>query len=722
MKNLFTVLFLIFGLFGFSQIPQQINYQGIARDSAGLPIVSQAIGLKFEIKTGSSASTAVYTETQTVNTNVLGLFSTQIGKSTSGITGVDWSTGSVFLEIYLDATNSGSYTELGVQQLYSVPFALAAPSPTLDYTNNVLTVGDNTVGIAAGSSTAVTVTAGANVSVSAGPDYTISAITPSLVLFNGNLSISGSTATVPYPSSVPLTTLTPSGLVAITGLGTNTFNVNVPTPTYNNNLGILSFGSNTTNITQGLVLLPNGVLSAGPSSNSVALPSGVTVAGSGIASISGGPAYTVNVSNPLLNLSGNVLSAGSPTNFVTLPSAFPQGSLTATSGLVNITSVGINTFNINVPIPTYASGTGILSFGANTVSVTPALNLASGILSSGPSTNSVNLSNSGPFRQSVGSVTLATSTDNVAIGPNAATAKLDVQGNNATTSSILRVINSNGANTSNILDIATNGGTALNISNTSASGIAGSFNSIGTSLSTQNTGAFPTFQANNTNASTGAYAGQFIGGLITSGKNALSSGYAFRAQNNLSTDLFTVRNDGNVGIGTNAPSANLHVNGTTRLVDGTQAAGKVLTSDASGNASWRSSPAAVVYTGLNNTAVTVGTTATPLGTPTMTFTKVYSNTEVMVSLHSRIFSGNFIGASIVSFEIYIDGLATTAGPVHPLLNTSSSAYVSISSIFSGLSVGAHTVTIIGKTDTGTSTSVLVDSGGLGGKVIIKEIF
>jgi hypothetical protein len=43
---------------------------------------------------------------------------------------------------------------------------------------------------------------------------------------------------------------------------------------------------------------------------------------------------------------------------------------------------------------------------------------------------------------------------------------------------------------------------------------------------------------------------------------------------------------GNVGIGTASPTATLHVVGTTRIVDGNQAAGKFLTSDASGNASW----------------------------------------------------------------------------------------------------------------------------------------
>jgi hypothetical protein len=41
------------------------------------------------------------------------------------------------------------------------------------------------------------------------------------------------------------------------------------------------------------------------------------------------------------------------------------------------------------------------------------------------------------------------------------------------------------------------------------------------------------------------------------------------------------------GIGTNDPQAKLYVNGTFRLTDGSQGAGKVLTSDATGTASWQ---------------------------------------------------------------------------------------------------------------------------------------
>lgn len=51
-----------------------------------------------------------------------------------------------------------------------------------------------------------------------------------------------------------------------------------------------------------------------------------------------------------------------------------------------------------------------------------------------------------------------------------------------------------------------------------------------------------------------------------------------------SSNIFN--NGANVGIGTSTPSTKLDIAGTLRIVDGTQGAGKVLTSDASGTASW----------------------------------------------------------------------------------------------------------------------------------------
>ncbi|MEP6674270.1 MAG: hypothetical protein ABJA78_03920 [Ferruginibacter sp.] len=53
------------------------------------------------------------------------------------------------------------------------------------------------------------------------------------------------------------------------------------------------------------------------------------------------------------------------------------------------------------------------------------------------------------------------------------------------------------------------------------------------------------------------------------------------------TEWMRLQNNGNLGIGTAAPDAKLHVAGSIKMVDGNQAAGKVLTSDANGLASWQ---------------------------------------------------------------------------------------------------------------------------------------
>ncbi|MDA3813543.1 MAG: tail fiber domain-containing protein [Candidatus Cloacimonetes bacterium] len=58
----------------------------------------------------------------------------------------------------------------------------------------------------------------------------------------------------------------------------------------------------------------------------------------------------------------------------------------------------------------------------------------------------------------------------------------------------------------------------------------------------------------------------------------------------------------NVGIGTVTPDANLHVEGSIKIVDGSQGASKVLTSDVDGVASWQTLPA-----GGDITAITAGT-------------------------------------------------------------------------------------------------------------------
>jgi hypothetical protein len=75
----------------------------------------------------------------------------------------------------------------------------------------------------------------------------------------------------------------------------------------------------------------------------------------------------------------------------------------------------------------------------------------------------------------------------------------------------------------------------------------------------------------------------------------------FNSTSLINLDHFTIQQGGNVGIGTTTPDAKLHVSGDIKIVNGTQGANKILTSDANGLASWQTPEAAgsnIAYTGV----------------------------------------------------------------------------------------------------------------------------
>jgi hypothetical protein len=123
----------------------------------------------------------------------------------------------------------------------------------------------------------------------------------------------------------------------------------------------------------------------------------------------------------------------------------------------------------------------------------------------------------------------------------------------------------NASSTSQALAATTNGsGDAIGAYNTgSGRAIYASSGNAAQTILAANTGNGYALQASNTSAT--GRAGYFQGGLDINGKTTGTSSFALYVNNSASTNLFNVRDDGNVGIATTAPSAKLDVAGTGKF-------------------------------------------------------------------------------------------------------------------------------------------------------------
>jgi hypothetical protein len=129
MKITNCLLFIFIFFFGslYAQVPQAIPYQAAARNAQGQVLANQNIRVRFTLTDSIAAGTVLYRETHQTTTSALGIFNLNLGTGTivsGNMANIDWSKNSKFLKVELDATGSGnSYTDLGTQQLLSVPYA-----------------------------------------------------------------------------------------------------------------------------------------------------------------------------------------------------------------------------------------------------------------------------------------------------------------------------------------------------------------------------------------------------------------------------------------------------------------------------------------------------------------------------------------------------------------------------------------------------------------------
>ena len=112
-----------------AQIPQTLNYQGIARNASGEPIRYQEISVRISIIDSALAGKVAYQETRRVFTNYVGLFNIVIGGPDAfyvlgSISAVDWATGNKHIRLEIDPAGQSNFTIAGTTKLQSVPYAL----------------------------------------------------------------------------------------------------------------------------------------------------------------------------------------------------------------------------------------------------------------------------------------------------------------------------------------------------------------------------------------------------------------------------------------------------------------------------------------------------------------------------------------------------------------------------------------------------------------------
>lgn len=126
MKKSLTTLGLFLATLFSAQVPQAFSYQTIAFNASGAPIANGNVSLRISILENSATGTVLYTETHNKTTNSKGLVNLNIGQGTAtagNFGGINWGTNTKFVKVEMDPAGGNNYTNVGVNQLMSVPYA-----------------------------------------------------------------------------------------------------------------------------------------------------------------------------------------------------------------------------------------------------------------------------------------------------------------------------------------------------------------------------------------------------------------------------------------------------------------------------------------------------------------------------------------------------------------------------------------------------------------------
>ncbi len=150
--HLLLIAFLLSSQLAFAQ-SSGINFQGIARNASGEPLVNQKISLRFAVIQSTESGTVEYQETKEVTSNGQGMFSVVIGDGlfltkTGNFTDINWKVSPKFLKVELDPQGGTNFELMGTSRLQAVPFAYYANGVDAENVQGVLPVAKGGTGVA----------------------------------------------------------------------------------------------------------------------------------------------------------------------------------------------------------------------------------------------------------------------------------------------------------------------------------------------------------------------------------------------------------------------------------------------------------------------------------------------------------------------------------------------------------------------------------------------
>lgn len=118
----------------YAQVPQGINYQGVARDVNGTILKNITLDVRLGIRQGSETGPVLWQEDHATSTNAAGLFTIILGDpgavksggTLNGFDEIDWSSGSYVLETSLDIHDGNGFQSMGFSPILAVPYAYYA--------------------------------------------------------------------------------------------------------------------------------------------------------------------------------------------------------------------------------------------------------------------------------------------------------------------------------------------------------------------------------------------------------------------------------------------------------------------------------------------------------------------------------------------------------------------------------------------------------------------